>query len=128
MAALIDYTYFVYPLQLSTADSTVQLFLGKIIDFVEDKYLPLITYDSEVTGEVDEIKKMIGYFSYAYYIHEQLRVNTELGNFNLQSDGSVKVIDTSYALERYNDALDIFNEYVTDAGDIIETYLNVMGI
>lgn len=126
--ALIDYTYFEYPIQLSTSDDTVQLFLGKIIDFVEAKYLPLVTYDEQETIEVDAIKKMIGYFSYAYYIHEQLRVNTELGNFNLQSDGSVKVLDTSYALERYNDAIDIFNGYVTDASDIIETYLNIYGI
>jgi len=126
--SLIDKDFFVYPIYLATSETADVVLLDRIIVVNEAKYLALITYDSGTTSELADVKNMIGYFTYSNYIEEQIRLNTSIGTMNLKTDSSVKVSNIDNAYERYNDAVDLFNTYVTDSADEITDYKNSLGI
>lgn len=131
--ALINETFFTYPIYLAMNDDTDVLLINQIISAKESAYLSLITYDAEDEDVLADIKNMIGYFSFSSYIEEQLRLNTGVGTMNLQTDSSVKVSNLDNAYERYNNAVDLFNTYVTDSDDEIGKdgkgkYKNTLGI
>lgn len=128
MANLIDETFFTYPIYLALNEDVDILLINQIITVKESEYLGLITYDALDEDELSDIENMIGYFSYSSYIEEQLRLNTSIGTMNLQTDSSVKVSNLDNAYERYNDAVDIFNTYVTDSDNEIDSYKNSLGI
>ena len=131
MANLIDKDFFIYPIALDTSDTDVTVpYLNGMITAIENELLPLVTYDENEADQLADIKNMIGYFTFAEYCKEQLKLNTSTGTVNLQTDGSIKLDNLSFAYARYNDAINIFNTYVTDSANAFDVtdYRNIYGI
>lgn len=129
--ALIDKDFFVYPIDLATSNPKVVVLLDKIIEVIEGELLPLVTYDITKEEEVSDIKNMIGFVVYKEYCEQQLKKSTDIGFVNQSVEGSEKVGNLAYAYTKYNEAMDIFNKYVTLEENMVdpEVYnLNTLGI
>lgn len=113
--SIVTTSDFVYPYFLDTSgDNTL---LQSIIDYVESEYLPLVLIE-----DLSEKKAMILGFVYAFYCSEQLRMNTSIGNVNINTDNATKDGHISNAYAIYNTSVILFNEYVIDKANTLRMY------
>jgi hypothetical protein len=127
MANIITTSDFKGLFHLSTSSASVVTFLTDIITQVEASVLPKLTYDLNVEEEETDIKAMLVYFVYALYQGKQTKVNTQIGNVQLNSANAEINLLNEEAFAYYNSGVDIFNEYVTDTEDEM-SYGNRYGI
>ena len=121
MASLVTYEDFVYPYNIDTDNANVQTLLNEICTHVEDWTTPLTSTDISES----EKKELILSFSYALYLCESLRINTEIGNINISIENTQK--DNTKAYTMYNNGVELFNDYVLDVANEM-SYINDFGI
>ncbi len=106
---------FVYPYFLDTSGDNK--LLQSIIDYVESEYLPLVLIE-----DLSEKKSMLLGFVYAFYCSEQLRMNTSIGNININTDNATKDGSISNVYAIYNTSVILFNEHVIDTSNKLRMY------
>jgi hypothetical protein len=124
MANIITTSDFKGLFQLSTSSTSVATFITEIITQVEASELPKLTYVEE---DEENIKAMLIRFVYALYQGKQTKVNQQVGNVKLNPSNAEIVLENDEAYAYYNEAVKIFNDYVTLVEDK-KNYINKYGI
>jgi len=136
--ALVNETYFKFPIDIDYSKATVVEKLGYISDYCEDFYLKKLLGNIEYYKYVDDkalevhdtrytnfltaanftyelktykndIKQMIAYFIYFDYVQESAAFNTPIGEFSSNVENSTKVIPSGKLVRAWNSAVDLYN-------------------
>ncbi len=136
--ALVDKTYFKYPIDIDYSKLTTVEKLGYTSDFCEEKYLQFLIGNTEYYKYVadkaltdhdaryanfltaatftyqektykNDIKQMIAYFMYFEYLQESGGFNSVVGEMSAKVDNAERIVPAGKLVRAWNLAIDLYN-------------------